>query len=435
MEASLARLTAGIERDEPQAHPFAFLTFWDSPRLQRKAAEIWVAETCPPDASLGAIAPRPPHGKIRVGYFSGDFRDHPTARLLSELIETHDRNRFEVIAFSFGPNTQDDSRKRLERAFDRFLDVRAESNVDIAALARTLNVDIAVDLCGYIHGSRPQIFALRAAPLQVSYLGFPGTMGARYMDYLVADATVITPGSEQHYVEKIIYLPNSYQVNDTQRLIADGTPSREALDLPAEGFVYCCFNNNYKLVPATFAGWMRILSQVPGSVLWLLEDNAAAADSLRHSALQAGVRPERLVFGKRISPEDHLARHRRADLFLDTLPYNAHTTASDALWVNLPVLTLAGESFAARVAASLLKAVDLPELIATTQAEYEAMAIELGSNPERLADIKKKLAAHRLAKPLFDSRLFARHLETAFSVIHERHRAGLAPDHLHVPSG
>lgn len=433
-DSNVAKMTAAVGAGEPRCHPFAFLTISDCPKLQRQAAETWVRETCPANDVLGPIAKRVPQDRIRVGYFSNDFREHPTSRLIAELIETHDRRRFEVIAFSFGPNTRDEPRKRLERAFDRFLDVRELSNSDIASLARSLNVDIAVDLCGYIHGSRPQIFSLRAAPTQVNYLGYPGTMGAEYIDYIVADDIVMPAGMEDHFVEKIIYLPGSYQVNDTQRSIANRVLERAELGLPPESFVFCCFNNNYKIVPSTFECWFRILKRVPASVLWLLQDNPTAADKLRQNAVTAGLPAERLIFAKRASLPEHLSRHRQADLFLDTLPYNAHTTASDALWAGLPVLTLTGEAFAARVAASLLAAVGLPELIASTRQEYEDLAVELGSNPRRVAEIKGKLARNRLKVPLFDPRLFARRIETAYELIHARYVQDLPPDHVRVPA-
>ena len=434
-DSRLVRIEAGIDRGEPQVHPFPFLGFADSPRLQRKAAEIWASRTCPANDALGKPAKHAPYAKIRVGYFSSDFRQHPVTHLLAELIELHDRDRFEIIAFSFGPDTQDESRKRHERAFDQFLDVQHKTDVEIASLARSLGLEIAVDLCGYVHGGRPQIFALRAAPLQVSYLGYPSTLGADYIDYVVADHILIPPGGEHGFTEKIIFLPDTYQVNDRKRCIAPESPAREELGLPQRGFVFCCFNNNYKILPATFSCWMRILKRVPDSVLWLLEDNASAAASLRRHAGSAGIQPDRLVFAKRVTPSEHLARHRRADLFLDTLPYNAHTTASDALWAGLPVLTCMGHSFAARVAASLLSAVRLPELITSTPEGYEEMAVALATNPLHLRRIRDKLAHHRLTAPLFDSQRFTKHLEAGYVAIHQRYLADLPPDHIRLGAG
>jgi len=310
--------------------------------------------------------------------------------------------------------------------------VRDSSDRAVAELARRLDIDVAIDLMGFTNHCRPGIFALRAAPVQVSYLGYPGTMGVSYMDYLIADRTVIPEGREADYDEKIIRLPDCYQVNDRQRCIADPIFTREELGLPQEGFVFCCFNNSCKITPAIFDVWMRILRRVPGSVLWLLEDNAAAVSNLRQEAERRQVPADRLVFAQRMPAPLHLARHRAADLFLDTLPYNAHTTASDALWAGLPLLTCPGTTFAGRVAASLLTAVDLPELIAATPAEYEERAIQLAADPRRLHEFKSRLVGRRLSAALFDSPRFARHLEAALRVTHERHVAGLAPDHLWV---
>ena len=296
---------------------------------------------------------------------------------MAELFERHDRGRFELVGISYGPDNRDEMRIRLSAAFDHFVDVRTKTDSEVAALSRDLGIDIAVDLKGFTEEARTGIFSRRAAPIQVNYLGYPGTMAAPYMDYIVADPILIPPESRQHYAEKIVYLPDSYQVNDRKRRISDKEFTRAELGLPPTGFVFCCFNNNFKITPNTFNGWMRILKQVEGSVLWLLEDNETAANNLRREAEARGVEPARLVFARRMPLPEHLARHRAADLFIDTLPYNAHTTASDALWAGLPVLTRIGESFAGRVAASLLNAVGLPELITATQEQYEAMAVAL----------------------------------------------------------
>ncbi len=426
-----AALLAKIGRNEAAAVPFAVFAITDSPALQKKAAEIWARVVCPASAALPAIPKRARRDRIRVGYFSADFRNHPVSYLMAELFEKHDKSRFELIAFSHGPDSNDAMRSRLIAAFDQFIDVRDHDDRQAAELARILEIDIAVDLGGSTQGSRPGIFALRAAPVQASYLGYLGTMGAPYMDYLIADPTIISEQHQQHYSEKIIYLP-SYQANDSQRRIADHVYSRAELGLPETGFVYCCFNTNYKITPATFSGWMRILQRVPGSVLLLYADNALAAANLRKEAAARGVDANRLVIGERLPLPEYLARYRAADLFLDTLPYNAGTTASDALWAGLPVLTLCGEAFASRVAASLLHAIQLPELITETQADYETLAVGLAMNPQRLAEIRAKLARNRLTTPLFDSALFAQHIEAAYTQIYERHLAGLPPAHIRV---
>jgi predicted O-linked N-acetylglucosamine transferase (SPINDLY family) len=317
-------------------------------------------------------------------------------------------------------------------AFDRFVDVRSKSDREIAQLSRDLEIDIAVDLKGFSQDARTSIFAHRAAPVQINYLGYPGTMGAHYIDYIIADRTLIPKESRQHYAEKVVYLPSSYQVNDAKRQIADKEFSRAQLELPPTGFVLCCFNNTYKITPQTFDGWMRILRRVEGSVLWLYADNETAAGNLRKEAAARGVSAGRLVFARHLPLSEHLARHRAADLFLDTLPCNAHTTASDALWAGLPVLTRIGESFAARVAASLLNGIGMPELIATTQEQYEATAIELATNPSRMAEATRKLRENRLTTPLFDTDLYTRRLEDAYLQIHERYHAGLSPDDIYV---
>jgi predicted O-linked N-acetylglucosamine transferase (SPINDLY family) len=391
------------------------------------AAEIWEREECPPDDALGTFAERLPGDKIRIGYFSADFRHHPVSLLTAELFETHDRSKFEVIAFAHGPKVNDSLRERLERAFDRFIDVGQRSDREVAETARHLGIDIAVDLGGYTEHARPKIFALRAAPIQMSYIGYLGTMGAPYMDYLLADSTTIPGEERQHYSEAIIYLP-SYQVNDSTRPEVERTLAREELGLPAAGFVFSCFNANYKISPATFAVWMRILLRAEGSSLFLYAGNELAEQNFRKEAERCGVDPHRMVFGKYLAQEDYLARFRTMDLFLDTLPYNAGTTASDALWAGLPVLTCTGRAFAGRVAASLLKAIELPELITSTSEQYEEMAVLLAENPELLRKIKLKLAQNRLGTALFDTRLFTKHLELAYTRVHERHRAGLAPE-------
>jgi predicted O-linked N-acetylglucosamine transferase (SPINDLY family) len=418
-----------IERGEPAAPPFTLLAPMDSPALQKSAAETWVRAEHGPSTELPTIRRYERHDKIRIGYFSSDYYNHATMYLMAGLFESHDRTKFEITAFSFGPNPADEMRKRLEAACE-VIDVHDKSDREVAIVARDLQIDIAVDLKGLTQDSRPGIFALRAAPLQVSYLGYPGTTGAEYIDYLIADRTLIPTESMQYYREKIIFLPDSYQVNDARRAISARTFTREELGLPPAAFVYCCFNSPYKITPATFASWMWILSRIEGSVLWLIEDNSIAVKNLRGQAEARGVDPERLIFAARTPLPEHLSRHRAADLFLDTLPCNAHTTASDALWAGLPVLTLAGESFASRVSASLLRSLGLAELVANSQQQYEELAVLLATDAKRLADVKEKLADHRLAAPLFDTQLFTKRLEDAYSTIFARHEAGLPPEHI-----
>lgn len=432
LEAELGRLAAELKVRHPLSSPFPVLAFFDSPPLHRLAAEIWVREECPANDALGAIAARVRGDRIRVGYFSADFRDHAVSLLTAELFETHDRSRFEVTAFAFGPRADYAVSARLERAFDRFVDVRDRSDREVALLAREFGIDIAVDLGGFTESARPQIFALRAAPIQINYLGYPGTMGAQYMDYLIGDRTVIPQDQQHHYTEKIIYLPGSYLPNDSTRSIADTKFTREDLGLPPAGFVFCCFNNSYKIGPDVFDRWIRMLRRTENSVLWLSANNPAAVRNLRREASLRGIDAERLIFAGRVASQpEHLARLRAADLFLDTLPYNAHATAVDALWAGLPVLTCPGHAFAGRVAASLLRAIDLPELIAATPTEYEALGAHLAANPAQLARIRQKLAHNRAVAPLFDTVQFAKNLEFAYIEVYERHVAQLPPEHVY----
>ena len=434
LPARVERLVRRVERGERAAHPFPLLAMPGAEAVHGKAAQTWVQAMHPERHQLPPIADRPRHERIRVGYFSADFFEHATSYLVAELLESHDRTAFEVSAFSFGPDTRDAMRARVAAAVDRFVDVRGQADEEVALLARRLGIDVAVDLKGLTEDSRTGIFAHRAAPIQVNFLGYPGTMGAPFIDYLVADATVVPEDHAGRYAERIVHLPGSYQPNDAKRRIAERAFTREEMGLPPDGFVFCCFNNNYKIVPATFDAWMRVLARVGGSVLWLLEDNARAAENLRAETARRGVDPRRLVFAKRLPIAEHLARHRLADLFLDTLPYNAHTTASDALWAGLPVLTCLGTTFAGRVAASLLRATGLPELVTGTMGEYEALAIELATDRDRLARIRRRLAENRPSAPLFDARRYARHLEAAYARMVELHLAGLPPEPIRVPA-
>jgi protein O-GlcNAc transferase len=422
------RLTVDIRAGKSSAPPFLFFGISDSARDQLLCSRIWVRDkySAPPVPIWKGERYR--HDRIRIAYISADFHEHATAYLMAELFETHDRARFETTAISFGPDTPSGMRARLKRALDRFIDVRQKSDRQVAHLLRELEIDIAVDLKGFTTDCRTGIFAHRAAPVQVNYLGYPGTMGADFIDYILTDRLVIPEGEHGCYTEKVVYLPDTYQVNDSKRVIADRTPARTEAGLPEQAFVFCSFNNNYKLNPMVFDVWMRLLSKVEGSVLWLLEGNAAAVRNLRKEATDRGIAPERLVFASRVRLEEHLARHRLADLFLDTLPYNAHTTASDALWAGLPVLTCLGTTFAGRVAASLLNAIGLNELITHSLEEYESLALELATNPKRPAEIKSKLAKNRGIFPLFDTDRFRRHIEAAYTTMWKRYQRGEPPE-------
>ncbi len=407
--------------------PFAWLALNGSAQSQLECSRIYAADKYPIQDRTVWQGERYAHDRIRIAYLSADLHNHATAYLMAELFEQHDRERFETIALSFGPDTPGEMRSRLKRAFTRFVDVRSMSDHEIALMMREMEIDIAVDLKGFTTDARTGVFTHRGAPVQVSWIGYPGTLGSACMDYIIADAQVISPDVEQCYDEKVVYLPGSYQCNDSQRRIAPDTPTRKDQGLPQHGFVFCCFNNNYKISPEVFDVWMRLLQKVPDSVLWLLQDNELAARNLRAEAVRRGVAPERLVFAPRAPLDAHLARHRLADLFLDTLPYNAHTTASDALWAGLPLLTCKGEAFAARVAASLLHAVGLPELVTHSLGEYESRALKLATSPAQLQAIKDTLACNRNKAPLFDAERLARHLETACKTMWERSQRSEAP--------
>jgi protein O-GlcNAc transferase len=432
IDPAFTRLAQGIERGEKVSSPFGVVATPLSGTLQRRCAEIYTRALYP-----AAAAPPPARksadGRIRLGYFSGDLHDHPVGYLIAEMIELHDRARFEVFAFSFGPERKGPIRDRLRAGFDRFIDIRDMSDLDAVAFARAEGIDIAVDLMGYTGACRTDLFALRVAPLQVNYLGYPGTLGASYLDYLIADPTLIPEDQRSFYAEKIAYLPHSYQPNDSQRPVSDKRFKRADFGLPDEGFVFCCFNKNYKITPDVYDVWMRLLQRVDGSVLWIFEDTPAVARNLRRETAARGVNPDRLVFAHKMHAlADYLARAKSADLFLDTLHYNAHTTASDALWAGLPVLTCPGRSFGSRVAAGLLTAVGMPMLIAQGLEDYERRAFELATNPQRLAEIKRTLRKNTETYPLFDTMLYTRHIDAAYSKMWERHRSGLPPDHFFV---
>ena len=430
---SLEDISKKVVANEKVTNPFALLALNDDIFLHKQSSEIYIQSRYPFNPVLEPIVKRPQSQKIRVGYFSADFKNHPVSLLTAELFELHDKNRFEITAFSFGVDDKSPMRLRLSQAFNSFIDVSDISDLGIAELSRNLQIDIAVDLGGHTQSSRTGIFSYRAAPIQIGYIGYLGTMGAEYYDYLLAGKTTIPDELQKFYSEKIVYLP-SYQVNDRKRTISERQFTRKELGLPETGFVFCCFNHNYKILPSTFDSWMRILNTVEGSVLFLYADNEWAKTNLIDEASLRGVDSARLVFGGRIPTEEYLARYRVCDLFLDTFPYNAGTTASDALWVGLPVLTLMGQSFASRMAASLLNAIGLPELITDTQEEYEALAIELGLNPKKLADAKLKLASNRLTTPLFDTPLFTRYLEAVYQKMMERYWADLPIEHIFIGS-
>lgn len=424
----VARIVRNIRAGKKTDFPFSFLSVSDSVSDQLQCARIYAADRYSAAPVPLWTSERYHHDRIRIAYLSADFHDHATAYLMAGLFERHDRRKFEITAVSFGPDADGGMRNRLRASFEGFIDVRDKSDFEVARMLRNMEIDIAVDLKGFTADSRAGILAYRPAPIQVNYLGYPGTMGAEYMDYILADRWVIPVGQQSYYTEKVVYLPGSYQVNDSGRMIAGNTPTRAEAGLPEAGFVFCCFNNNYKITPEVFDVWMRLLKRVPGSVLWLLNSNPAAVRNLENEAVRRGIAPDRLVFAPQIPVAEHLARHRLADLFLDTAPYNAHTTASDALWAGLPVISMAGNVFASRVAASLLDAVGLPELITTSLEDYEGLALRLARDGTLLSEFSSRLVRNRTTCPLFDTDRSRVHLESAYQTMWERYQRGVPPE-------
>jgi predicted O-linked N-acetylglucosamine transferase (SPINDLY family) len=433
LDAEIADVLARQRSGSRVIQPFGNLMISRDPADQLNCARVWARSEGPqPPLWRGE---RYTHDKVRVAYLSGDFCVHPVSILMAGVFEQHDKSRFETIAISFGPDDASALRARLMRSFDRFVDVRGRTDFEVASLLRQAQVDIAVDLMGLTGNSRPGILASRPAPVQVTYLGFPGTTAATHMDYIIADRIVIPAGDERHYSEKVVYLPDTYMAGDSKRRASDREFGRAEAGLPEAGFVFACFNNSYKLRPEMFSLWMRLLKTVEGSVLWLSEPNAGAIRNLRREAERRGVAAERLVLAPFLPDlDDHLARLTLADLFLDTLPCNAHTTASDALFMGVPVLTTPGSTFAGRVAASLLSAIGLPELIAPSLSAYEARAVEFARDGQALRAVKARLDANRASAPLFDTARFTRHFEAALAGMRERHRRGLAPESITVAS-
>lgn len=433
LEEDIARLTAAIGSGKPASAPFALLSMTDSPQDQLQCARTWVSARLPHLSRQASATERRQHERIRVGYVSPDLRQHPVGYLTAALFESHDAGRFETYAFSIGPGDDSELRQRLERAFHRFVDCQHKRDDEIVAAIKAAEIDILVDLAGHTHNARPAVFASRPAPVVVNYLGFAGTMGSEVLaDYIIGDHVVLPDVSKAFFAEKVVRLPGTFMPRDDSAGADDGPPpDRADHGLPQDGTVFCCFNNAYKINPSVFGRWLNILQSVDKSVLWLSDVGEIAKANLRQAAGDRGIDPDRLVFAKRVaSSSEHLARHRLADLFLDTSPYNAHTTASDALWAGLPVLTQIGESFAGRVAASLLNAAGLSELVVRTGEAYKALAIDLARNARKLHGMREILQS---SKPrMFDPVLYARRLEAAFEAIYQRQQAGLPPDHIDI---
>ena len=429
----LKELKYQIINNHKSSPPFPVLSFYKSPELQKIVSEIWIKEKFSIKKYLKPIVKKKPNKKIRIGYYSADFYDHVMSYLLINLFELHDKSKFEIIGFSFGPEKKDEMRDSISATFNEFHDVRLKSDAEIVTLSRDLNIDIAIDLMGLTKYNRFGIFVERCAPIQINFLGYSSTIGSNCIDYIIGDETLIPKKFRNKYSEKVVYLPDSFMINDSTKKISDKNFTREELGLPKDGFVFCCFNNHYKITPDIFDIWMRILENIKDSVLWLSKGNQISQINLKKEADKRNISPDRIVFSERLSSlSDHLSRHKVADLFLDTLPYNAHSTCSDALWSGLPVLTCAGDSFAARVAASMLNAINLPELITNSKKEYEEKAINFANNPQYIKKIKKKLAENRLKAPLFNTDLYAKNIENIFHKIHLRHLNKLQPEHIEI---
>jgi predicted O-linked N-acetylglucosamine transferase (SPINDLY family) len=426
------KIQQDLRNNQKVVEPFGYQGISSSESDLLLSAQIFAKERFPPLKTSSISSAGSIDGKIRVGYLCGEFRDQATSVLMAGVYECHDSEKFEIYALDNGWDDGGRLRPRMRQAFKEIIDISRMTDFSVLKLIKDFRIDILVNLNGYFGEARQSIFAYHVAPIQVNYLGFPGTLGADYMDYLIADSIVIPQESRQFYKEKIIYLPNCYQANDSKRIVSDRRFLRGECGLPEEGVIFCCFNNNYKITPKTFDGWMNILRAVDGSVLWLIEDNITALGNLKSEALKRGISSDRIIFAPRLPLPEHLARHKLADLFLDTLPYNAHTTASDALWAGLPVLTCVGETFPGRVASSLLNAFGLPELVTHSQEGYESLAIDLANNPEKLEMYKVRLANNRLTMPLFNTQLFTKYLEVAYTKMFERYRANLSPDHIVV---
>ena len=404
-----------IDNQKTPSLPFPFLAFEDNPAKQLLRSKKYAHHKFHSNQRSIPTKSNKNNKKLRLGYFSADFYNHATMYLIAKLISTHDRSKFEIYTYSFGPNNDDEMRKRLINSADNFKDIRKLSDESIHNLVKNDEIDIAIDLKGYTMFSRPTIFSNRLAPIQISYLGYPGSMGAEFIDYIIADKTVIPKTHQKYYSEKILYLPNSYQVNDNTRNISKAIIKRKDFNLPETAFIFCCFNNTFKISSREFTIWMRLLKKIDNSILWLLKSNDAAENNLKNQAEIYSIDKNRIIFAPILPQEEHLARLRLADLFLDTFNYNAHTTCSDALWAGLPVVTKIGNQFSARVSASLLNAIGLPELITESEEEYEILAENLAINKNKLKEIKKILLKNQSKFPLFNTELFTKHIEEAYT--------------------
>ena len=422
------KLIPQLGTSEKSVEPFSMLSLEDAPERHQIRSQLYAKAKYRQKPLQPTFKGSKKPNRIRIGYFSADFHNHATMYLMAKIFALHDKQKFKIYAYSYGPDKNDKMRQELIRSVDIFNDVREMNDKDVALLARQDNIDIAIDLKGYTQNQRLGIFAYRPARTQISYLGYPGNLGADFIDYIVADP-IVAPFNQRHaYSEKIIYLPHTYQPNDNKRIISKNVTTKTDMGLPEEGLVFCCFNNNYKISINEFDIWMRLLGKVDGSVFWLFKSNLWAQQNLRLEAEKRGIKANRLIFAERIPQDEHLARQKHADLFVDTFNYNAHTTISDALWAGLPVVTKLGKGFPARVAGSLLNAVGLPELVTENEHDYEALILELAMNPRKLAIVKDKIAINRLSQPLFDTELYLKHLEDGYQQAYQNYFDGKSPE-------
>lgn len=432
LTSELDRINSKLMVNQSVIRPFELLSIIDDPMLHKKAAHIFTQDQFPPKLNLGLIPKHEKKEKIRIAYFSPDFRNHPVSVLTAELFEMHDRSRFEVIAFALQKAPViDEMTMRLKKGFDEFLEVDNLSDREIACLARQKNIAIAIDLAGFTQHLRTGIFSYRAAPIQASWLGYPSTSGSDFIDYIIADETIIPNTHREFYSEKIAHLPNSYMVDDSKRIPSARLFTKEECGLSNNAFIFCCLNNDYKFNPNVLDSWSRILLNTKESILWISENNSVFRKNIQSEFVKRNIKPERIVFAQRVDlMGDYLTRYKLADLFLDTFPYGAHTTALDSLKAGTPVLTLLGQSFPGRVAASLLNAIGLSELVTQNQKEYESLAIEIANNPSKLVQIKEKLYSNLATTSLFNTEQFTRNIEAVYEKMVEQYQKDLKPEHI-----
>lgn len=422
-----------LKENKSVANPFVVCGLFGDPAIHKIAAEIYANDSFPLNDTLGQINKYPKNKKIRIGYFSGDFSDHPVGLLIADVLANHDKSKFELFGFSLTKKNNSETRIRIKNTFDEFIDVENHSDKNVALLAREKKIDIAIDLCGYTGGSRPGIFAMRAAPIQIIYLGYPGTTGTNYIDYIFSDKFIIPKESRQYYTEKIIYLPKSFQPNVEKIPLSNKFFTRESQGLPATGFIFCCFNNSGKITPKMFKLWIRLLSNVPGSVLWFSEFSDLTINNLRNACKKLGMEPERLIFSSaEMHRKDHYERIKLADIFLDCYPYGGHSTASDFLRNGIPVVTLKGRSIPNMVASSMLFNLSLSELITSSELDYEKLAIKLATSPGYLKEIKFKLISNIDSSSVFNMHEYTNSIESGYSQVYDRYRNSFIPDHIHA---